>query len=224
MKAKRRSIATLGKRIADAIAADQLPAAEKALEQLTSLAAKHTTTSEATTAVAELRARLAEEKQRAEEREARHQAHAAALLAAAADPKVTVARLEEDLAGFLREAGENRRERREIETRIDDRRQHDAVVARLAALDRAVLDGDAAAISAIDRDTTHASALASLAGQPGLVFASDLASFVRTGDSGTATVRIRHALASFPETILTYVYELRRASGDWAIIAAKRSE
>ncbi len=70
------------------------------------------------------------------------------------------------------------------------------------------------------RDTEFAKALAELAQEPGLVFASTMNGFTRTGDSATATVGVRHALSTFPERILKLTYQLTRSDGKWVISGA----
>ena len=222
--AKRAELATFGKRIAEAVAAKDLPAAQRCLELLTAAAPRAPVTAAARSSVDDLRAKLDEERRQAEELEAHRSGMAKAILAATADLAVPVPDLEEDLRAFLREAGLDRPEKAAIEARIDDRRQRDAVAAGLAELDKAVLSGDRAAIARLVTDEAHAAALGGLIGQDGLVFASAIDTFARDGASAAATVRIRHALASYPETVLVYRYDLRRTPTGWTIAAATRNE
>jgi len=79
-------------------------------------------------------------------------------------------------------------------------------------------------ITAIVTDTELANSFAALGGQEGLVFASRLAEFTRTGDRATAVVHLRTALTSFPETTLTYTYDLVRKPDGWTVAAGRQAE
>jgi hypothetical protein len=69
-------------------------------------------------------------------------------------------------------------------------------------------------------DKDYSLALNQLSVMSGLVFESNLQSFARTGDQATATVGIRHALTTFPERTLTFVYTLARQGDLWTITQA----
>ena len=222
---KRTQLATLFKAVTDAVAARDLVAAERANGQLVAAAPTHPATTEAGVRVTGLREELMVEKKAAEALEAKRTARGAALLAACADLSQPIPSLENELAAFLREAGATRPERAAIEQRLADRRLREAAGAMLAKLDQAVLAGDAAVITSLVKDPKHADALAGLANQPGLVFETSLAEFTRTGDAtATATLHIRHALSSFPETTLIYTCDLARTADGWTITAVRRSE
>ena len=222
---KRTQLAGLFKSVTDAITARDLPAAEKAHDLLVAAAPSHPATAEAGTRVTTLREELLAEKRAAEALETRRTTRAAALLQACADLQQPIPKLETELAAFLREAGAKRPERAALELAIEDRKQREAVVEMLAALDKAVLAGNAEDITALVKDTTHATALAGLASQPGLVFESALGEFKRSGDNATTNLHIRHALTAFPETTLNYVCELTHTTlAGWTITTARRTE
>ena len=167
---------------------------------------------------------MAEESRQAAELEAHRAALAKALLTEARDLQVPVAQLEQELADFIKVAGTQRPELPEIRTQIALRAQREAVIARLSELDAAVLGGNVQTIHGIVSDSALASALAALKDQAGLVFVSSLAEFVPSGDTAAATIAVRHALASFPETTLTYRLQLRHTVNGWTITTAQRQE
>jgi hypothetical protein len=90
----------------------------------------------------------------------------------------------------------------------------------LAELDAALVKPAVKTISALVSDTAFAKSLSELASEPGLVFVSSINSFTRTGDTATANVSVRHALATFPERTLKFTYTLTRTSGGWHISGA----
>lgn len=221
---KRAQLAALFKAVTEAITARNIAAAETAQKLLVAAAPSHPATVEASTRVSTLREELLAEKRAAEALEAQRTARAAAFLTACADVQQPISKLETELAAFLREAGAKRPERAALELALEDRRQRDVVIELLAALDEAVLAGNAADITAMVHDSTHATALAGLASQPGLVFESSMSDFKRSGDTATTNVHIRHALTSFPETTLHYACELAHTSAGWTITTARRTE
>ena len=222
--AKRNEIATLTTKIETSVAARELAAANRDLALLTAVAPNLPTTTRTKSLVDGLAATLAEEARQAAELEAHRTALAKALLAETKDLQVPVAQLEQELADFIKVAGAQRRELPEIRAQITVRAQRDAVIARLGELDAAVVGGNVQAINGIVSEAGLANALAALKDQPGLVFVSSLAEFTPSGDTAGATIKVRHALASFPETTLTYRLQLRHAVSGWTITAATRQE
>jgi predicted Ser/Thr protein kinase len=222
--AKRQEIAALAAQIEASIANRELAAATRDLQLLVAAAPSLPTTARARAHVDELAALLADEARQAAELEAHRSALAQALLAETADLQVPVAQLEQELAEFVAIAGAQRPELADIRARIAVRTQRDAVAARLGELDAAVLGGDSQRINAIVSEPGLATALAALKDQPGLVFVSTLAAFTPSGDTAAATLTVRHALASYPETVLTYRLQLRRTASGWTITAATRQE
>ena len=222
--AKRNEIATLTTEIEASVAARELAAANRALALLTAAAPTLPATTRAQTLVEELAATLADEARQAVELEAHRSALAKALLAEAKDLQVPTAQLEQELAKFIAVAGAQRPELPEIRAQISIRAQHEAVIARLGELDAAVVGGNAQAIASIVSESGLANALAALKDQPGLVFQSNLTEFTPSGDTAAATIAVRHALASFPETTLTYRLQLRHTANGWTITAATRQE
>jgi predicted Ser/Thr protein kinase/tetratricopeptide (TPR) repeat protein len=128
--------------------------------------------------------------------------------------------LEQALTDFLAKAGADHPSRAFLEQKLEDRRQRIQVVAALGALDAALAKHDAGRITALVTDHEFATALTALMGYPGLVFTSHLDGFVRTGDHGTLTVSVRHALAVYPERTLTYLYDVHHGDQGWTIAAA----
>ena len=222
--AKRKEIATLATSIEASVAARELAAANRVLALLTAAAPSLPTTTRAQTLVEGLAATLAEEARQAAELEAHRTALAKALLAEAKDLQIPIAQLEQELADFIKVAGAQRPELPEIRAQISFRAQREAVIARLGELDAAVVGGNVQTINGIVSEAALASALAALKDQPGLVFESNLAEFTPSGDTAAATIKIRHALASFPETTLTYRLQLRHPVSGWTITAATRQE
>ena len=156
----------------------------------------------------------------AAEKEAAVVAQAAALGKLMDDPTQTIPVLEQSLASFIERNGTGRPEKAALETRLEDRRSRAAVAARLGELDQAMAKADGKAIATLVSDAQFAQALGALAQEPGLVFTSTMNDFTRTGDSATATVGVRHALATFPERTLKVTYTLTRRDGGWVISGA----
>lgn len=156
----------------------------------------------------------------ASEKEAVIVAQAAALTKLMDDPTQATPVLEQSLASFLERNGANRPEKAALEAKLEDRRSRTAVSARLAELDAAVLKADAKTIATLVSDASFAEKLNDLSKEPGLVLASTLSDFTRTGDSATATVNVRHALATFPERTLKLTYTLTRKGTNWVISGA----
>ncbi len=221
---KRTEVNELAARIATAAAAEQLEPATRGVERLENIAPRHPLTAKARDVVTALRQRLDERRRTTEAAEAARAAAARKLLADAADPAVAPAELERRLAAFAADGGSGRPDYQALADAIAQRREREVIVGRLADLDRAVLGADRTTIAALVGDTEHRTALANLAGQPGLVFATTLAELRLSGDQAEATVRIRTALPTFPETVLGYRYGLHRTPSGWTVIAAKRSE
>ena len=222
--AKRTSLNELAVKVAEASKAEDLVAARAALEALTTQAPKLSLTANAKKQVAALADRLAAAKAADEAKEAQRTAAAAALLERTQDMKVSVDQLDHELADFLVEAGAARPERAAIETEIDNRRQRDAVIARLKQLDAAVLASKRDIVTSIVTDNELATSFADLGGQDGLVFVSKLTEFKRQGDHAKAVIHLRTALTSFPETTLTYTYDLVRKPDGWVVAAGHRAE
>ena len=222
--AKRTSLNELAVKVAEASKAEDLVAARAALEALTTQAPKLSLTANAKKQVAALADRLAAAKAADEAKEAQRTAAAAALLERTQDMKVSVDQLDHELADFLVEAGAARPERAAIETEIDNRRQRDAVIARLKQLDAAVLASKRDIVTSIVTDSELATSFADLGGQDGLVFVSKLTEFKRQGDHAKAVIHLRTALTSFPETTLTYTYDLVRKPDGWVVAAGHRAE
>ena len=166
--------------------------------------------------------KLAEETQAksASEKEALVVAQAVALGKLFEDPTQPIPVLEQSLTSFLERNGANRPEKAALETKLEDRRSRAAVASRLAELDAALVKSAVKTISALVSDTAFAKSLSELASEPGLVFVSSMNSFTRTGDSATANVSVRHALATYPERTLKFTYTLTRISGGWLISGA----
>ena len=216
---RQQAIARQRQLLATAITAKDLPGAERALATLTALVPAAAATS-STAEVAGLKARLAEEARLAAELEAKRVAWGARIIATAKDPAASFPAVEKDLAAFVADTGGKRPEQPALDAAVDDRRQREAVISRLLDLDRAVLAGDAQTINAIVTDAAHATALAGLAKQQDLVFVTSLTGFTRTGERGTATLKLRNGFATFPETTLPYRCELARTAAGWTITAA----
>ena len=154
-------------------------------------------------------------------------AQQAAIAAAAAnlgklmgDPKQDVPGLERALAAFVMQHGEESARKAGLPVQLEDRRQQEAVTAQLKTLDQALQSKDSKRITSVVSDKDYSSALNQLSVMAGLVFESKLHSFARTGDQATATVGIRHALTTFPERTLTFVYTLARQGDLWTITQA----
>jgi predicted Ser/Thr protein kinase len=156
----------------------------------------------------------------ASEKEAAIATQAAAVAKLMDDPTQTIPTLEQSLAAFLERNGANRPEKAALDTKLEDRRSRVAVGNRLGELDAALAKADTKVIATLVRDAEFAKALSELAQEPGLVFASTINGFTRTGDSATATVGVRHALATFPERTLKLTYTLTRSDGAWVISGA----
>jgi hypothetical protein len=170
--------------------------------------------------LAALKSTLEQERKAAAEREARFSGEAKAVSAKLDDPATTIAQGEELVKQFLATAGSDRPEKALLLEKLEDRRTRSRIVTLLAGLDQAVAKRDQTAIQHAVDDADFAKALVALASYPGLVFESRLATCTRSGRTSTATVRIRHALAVFPERILTYRYDLRETDQGWVIAAA----
>ncbi len=145
---------------------------------------------------------------------------AAALAARIDDAAQGIPELEQAVRDFIAKAGADHPQHAFLEQKLEDRRQRVQVAAVIGRLDAAVTHQDAGAITALVADGDYAAALRALSALPGLVFASHLDEFVRTGDHGTVKVSVRHALAVYPERTLSYLYDLRRGEQGWAITGA----
>ena len=156
----------------------------------------------------------------ASEKEALVVAQAVALGKLFEDPTQPIPVLEQSLTSFLERNGANRPEKAALETKLEDRRSRAAVASRLAELDAALVKPAVKMISTLVSDPIFAKSLNELASEPGLVFVSSMNSFTRTGDSATANVSVRHALATYPERTLKFTYTLTRISGGWLISGA----
>jgi predicted Ser/Thr protein kinase len=156
----------------------------------------------------------------ASEKEAAIVAQAAALAKLMDDPAQTVPALEQSLAAFLERNGANRPEKVALDTKLEDRRSRLALGARLAALDTALVKNDPKTITAVVVDETFRAKLLELAQEPGQVFVSTLETFTRSGDSATAVVAVRHAMAAYPERTLKLTYTLARGADGWVINGA----
>ncbi|HEX3135871.1 MAG TPA: protein kinase, partial [Planctomycetota bacterium] len=156
----------------------------------------------------------------ASEKEAAIVAQAAALSTLMDDPTQPTPVLEQSLASFLERNGANRPEKAALEAKLEDRRSRALVSTRLGELDAAVLKADAPTIASLVSDASFAQKLNDLSKEPGLVLVSTLTDFTRTGDSATATVSVRHALATFPERLLKLTYTLTRKGPGWVISGA----
>ncbi|MBA3699751.1 MAG: protein kinase [Planctomycetes bacterium] len=214
------ALSTLREQFEKALKERNLPAAEGSLKAMRQLAP-----GSPTLVLAEnefTNSKLVEETQNkaAGEKEAAIVAQAAALAKLMEDPAQGIPQLEQSLASFLERNGANRAEKTMLETKLEDRRSQAAVGSRIGELDAALAKGDTKLIATLVRDTEFAKALAELAQEPGLVFASTMNGFTRTGDSATATVGVRHALSTFPERILKLTYQLTRSDGKWVISGA----
>ena len=215
------TMAGLRDRFSAALRARDLAAAESSLGELR-------TTAPGSAAVVLAEAEMTnsmlledEQKRRLDDLETRMSAQARGVLAVIEDPKSEVPAMEQALAQFLTSAGADRPEKAELERRIEDRRQLQRVEANLAALDRAVASGDAAALAAVVVDKPFAQALAALHRYDGLVFSTRVDHFARTGKEGTLKVSIHHALAVFPERVLNYVFSLREEPTGWVVAGAQ---
>lgn len=166
--------------------------------------------------------KLVEENQNkaAAEKEAAIVAQAGALAKLMDDPAQSVPALEQALAGFLERNGANRKEKAALAAKLEDRRSRVAVSARLADLDAAMAKNDAKTITTLVADESFAKALLELTQEPGLVFASTLETFTRSGDSATAVVAVRHAMVAFPERTLKMTYTLARQGSGWVVSGA----
>ena len=147
-------------------------------------------------------------------------AQAAALAKQMDDPTQSIPTLEQSLAAFLERNGANRPEKTALDTKLEDRRSRAAVGSRLGELDAAIVKADTKVIATLVRDVEFAKSLTELSSEPGLVFASTIDGFTRTGDSATATVGVRHALATLPVHTLKLTYTLTRSDGAWVISSA----
>ncbi len=156
----------------------------------------------------------------AAEKEAAIVAQAGALTKLIDDPTQSIPVIEQAVAGFLERHGANRAEKAVFDAKLEDRRSHLAVSARLADLDVAMAKNDAKTITAVVVDDSFAKKLMELAQEPGQVFASKLETFTRSGDSATAVVAVRHAMVAYPERTLKLTYTLTRQGGGWVISGA----
>ena len=222
--AKRTSLNELAQQVTEACKTEDMVAARAALENLTTQAPKWSLTATAKKQVAALVDRITAAKTAIEAKEAHRTAAAAALLERTRDEKISVDQLDHELADFLVEAGADRPERAGIEIEIDNRRQRDAVVARLKQLDAAVLSSKREVVTSIVADSELATSFADLCGQDGLVFVSQVTEFKRQGDHAKAVIHLRTALTSFPETTLKYTYDLVRKPDGWVVAAGHRAE
>jgi len=214
------ALSTLREQFEKALKERNLVAAESSLKAMRTLAP-----GSSTLVLAEnefTNSKLTEETQAkaASEKEAIIVAQAGALAKSMDDPLQTIPVLEQSLVSFLERNGANRPEKTVLEAKLEDRRSRAAVATRLGELDTAVKKADAKTIATLVSDTSFAQALGDLSKEPGLVFASTMNGFTRAGDSATATVGIRHALATFPERTLKLTYTLTRQGADWVISGA----
>ena len=150
--AKRTALTELAQQVTVAVKAEDLASARAALKTLTTQAPNLALTTAAQKQVTALANQIAAAEAAAKTKDTQRVAAAAALLARARDLKITVAQLDRELADFLVEAGSDRPERTGIEAEIDTRRQRDAVIARLAQLDAAVLASKREVVDSIVAD------------------------------------------------------------------------
>jgi predicted Ser/Thr protein kinase len=221
---KRAALMVLAQRVSTAVKAKDLTAATQALAPLLAQAPNLALTADAQKQVSGLSSELAAIKAAAEAQEAQLVAAAATLGERARDLRVPLAQLEHELADFLVEAGAQRRERPALEALIELRRQRERFVTCLAKLDAAVLGSNAAVIAKLVSDPELAASFTALGGQDGLVFASQLVDFKPHGEHATARIHLRTAMTSFPETTLTYTYDLARTPDGWVVTAGQRTE
>ena len=222
--AKRASLTELAHQVAVAVKAEDLAGARAALKTLTTQAPNLALTSTAQKQVTALADQIAAAEAAAQAKEAKRASAATALLTRTRDLKITVAQLDRELADFLVEAGSDRPERTGIEAEIDTRRQRDAVIARFAQLDAAVLANKREVVGSIVADHELAGSFSDLGGQDGLVFASQMTEFKRQGDHAQAVVHLRTAMTSFPEATLIFTYDLVRKPDGWIVTAGHRAE
>ncbi len=162
------------------------------------------------------RARRAQEAREAKLSEAQRD-----LLARIDDPSQSLKDLAAAVATLTASWDPGRPERALLERRLADRAAHDDVAATLVDFDRAVMNADGRAVRAVVLDARFADALLRLKAYGGLVFASRLGSFERHGEDATAVVAITHALAVYPQRVLTYTFRLHRGDdAAWRIVAA----
>lgn len=221
---KRAALMVLVQRVSTAVHAKDLTAATQALAPLLAQAPSLTLTADAQKQVSDLSTELAAIKAAVEAQEAQRVAAATTLGERARDLRVPLAQLENELADFLIEAGAQRHERPALEALLEVRRQRERFVTCLAQLDAAVLGSNAAGIAKLVTDTELAESFTALGGQDGLVFASQLVDFKSHGEHATARIHLRTAMTSFPETTLTYTYELARTPDGWTVTTGQRTE
>jgi predicted Ser/Thr protein kinase len=215
----RKQLDTLAAAVEQAITAKDLATAATRLDDLKAAGPGSAQATAETNRLSAARLEAEAAKRAAEERNAQLSQAASALLTRIDDPTQDTAAVGRDIATFIAGAGD-RPEVAVLQRHLDDRRQRDATAAMLGDLDRAVAAGDAGAINAAVVDPDYAAGLAGLSHLPGLVFVSTLDTFVRDGATANARVRVRHALATFPERTLTYVYDLRQGDHGWQIAQA----
>jgi tetratricopeptide (TPR) repeat protein/predicted Ser/Thr protein kinase len=212
----------LRNRIGRAVDDRKLDEADALLVELTALAPSSPDVVVAQKRIADARHQEALARKTADEREAALVARAQAAAKALDDATVPLAEGEAAHQRFLDAAGgAERPEKPLLARKLDDRRQREQAVAVLAALDQSVVKKDAAGIRARVADGAFAAALEQLGAYAGLTFASRLDGFTRQDGSAEATVRIRHALAVFPERTLTYRYGLRQTDQGWVVASAQ---
>jgi len=217
----RQQIAAISATVDAAIAAKDFTTADTHLAELRSAAPGSTQADAVANRLAAAKVADAEDKRQKAEAEAKLSQAATALKQRIDDPTQDSAATAKDIATFIAGAGD-RPEVAVLQSHLDDRRQRDATATMLQGLDTAVAAGDAGTITADVTDADYAAGLTSLAKMHGLVFVTTLDSFVRTANGTTASARvhIRHALDTYPERQLNFVYDLHLGDHGWQIAAA----
>ena len=222
--ALQQGIASAKTRCEAAIGRRDVAAARAQIEVLTGLAPANPATIDARQQLAGLLQRLEDERLLAEKIERQRVESAKTLAIRCEDRRIPIPTLEQELAAFLTEAGQNRPERPALERRIEDRRQWSAVEDTVANLDKAVIARNAAAIAATVEDPDLRAGLTDLGHWSGLSVHSSIANFVRDGERATARLDLRHAFDVYPEQTLTYAIDLVRRRDGWVITAARVQE
>ncbi|HYE07887.1 MAG TPA: protein kinase [Planctomycetota bacterium] len=219
---RKKAIAAVRTDFEAALAARDLAGAEKHLARLRSEAPGSAVLVIAENELANSRLIEEDAKKKESERVARAAAQAAEALAVIGDAKRPLADGQRAADDFAR-AWPDSAEVATLRRAVDDRTARDAVVAMLARLDAAVLAKDAATLTALVRDAEFSSRLAELMALDGLEYATIAGAFARDGESATIGVELRHALPTYPESILPATYRLRREQGAWVVVGADLS-
>ncbi|MBA2481461.1 MAG: protein kinase [Planctomycetes bacterium] len=221
VNAIRQQISEIRKALDTALKARDLVAAEKHLAEMRTVAPGSSALVLAESALASSRLAEEEKKRQAEEHDAKLSQESKNLIDRIADPKQDIAVLERDVAAFTATLPAGRPERTLLERRLEDHRQRSALSVSLASLDAALASKSSEMVAKVVTDSEYAEALRTLWTYQGLVFETTLVDFLRADDrTATAKVRIRHALAVFPERTLEYVYDLKHGDHGWQIASA----